>query len=116
MSNLYKSVKADRTTVVTLLQAEISMDENEGLKKDLYTLLDLDGGNILINLSKIVFISSVLLATLVGLLKKAKELGKTICLCSLRDPVKQIFEITGIIKLFEVYNTEEMALARLKSK
>lgn len=66
--------------------------------------------NIVINLEGVEFIDSTGLSTLVQGMKRARELNGDIRLSGLRQPVRMIFELTRLDKVFETYITEEQAI------
>ena len=69
---------------------------------------------VVINLSRVGYIDSSGLATLVELLKKIKGKGGTLGLTNVSDKVKGLFEITKLDKLFGMYPTDDLALKNLK--
>lgn len=66
---------------------------------------------IVIDFTKVKFLSSSALGVLIRLQKKAREIKGSIALCGLRKELMQIFKITSLDKLFAFYDTEEQALA-----
>ena len=62
---------------------------------------------ILIDLKDISFIDSSGLGTLVVLLKKVRSMGKKLCICSINDQVRMLFELTNMDQVFEVYSDRE---------
>jgi anti-sigma B factor antagonist len=58
---------------------------------------------ILIDLKDITFIDSSGLGTLVILLKKVRSLERRLCICSINDQVRMLFELTSMDRVFEVY-------------
>jgi stage II sporulation protein AA (anti-sigma F factor antagonist) len=65
---------------------------------------------IVVDFTKVKFLSSSALGVLIRLQKKAKEIKGAIALCGLRKELMQIFKITSLDKLFTFYDTEEQAL------
>jgi anti-anti-sigma factor len=59
---------------------------------------------ILIDLKNISFIDSSGLGTLVVLLKKVRSLDRKLCICSINDQVRMLFELTNMDQVFDVYN------------
>lgn len=62
---------------------------------------------ILIDLKDISFIDSSGLGTLVVLLKKVRSMGKKLCICSINDQVRMLFELTNMDQVFDVYENRE---------
>jgi anti-sigma B factor antagonist len=67
-----------------------------------------DGADvILIDLKDITFIDSSGLGTLVVILKKIRSLERKLCICSINDQVKMLFELTSMDRVFEVYEDRQ---------
>jgi anti-anti-sigma factor len=59
---------------------------------------------ILIDLKNISIIDRSGLGTLVVLLKKVRSLYRKLCICSINDQVRMLFELTNMDQVFDVYN------------
>ncbi len=66
---------------------------------------------ILVNLNSVSYVDSSGLATLVEMLKKTRVYGGKLRISNLAPKVKSLFEITKLEKLFEIFETEEEAIA-----
>ncbi|MBD1917639.1 MULTISPECIES: STAS domain-containing protein [Cyanophyceae] len=78
-------------------------------------LLDEGVEVILVDLKDITFVDSSGLGTLVVLLKKARSLNRSFCLCSMNDQVRMLFELTSMDRVFEIYeNRQDFEDAKLK--
>jgi len=66
---------------------------------------------ILVNLNGVSYVDSSGLATLVEMLKKTRVYGGKLRISNLAPKVKSLFEITKLEKLFEIFETEEEAIA-----
>ena len=66
---------------------------------------------IVIDFTKVKFLSSSALGVLIRLQKKARDIKGSIALCGLRKELMQVFKITSLDKLFDFYETEEQALS-----
>ena len=72
------------------------------------------GGVVVVDFSGTKFIDSVGLGCLVSLLKRAASNdGAKVVLCSLSPQVMQIFEMTRLHRLFEIFDTREDAEAAM---
>jgi anti-sigma B factor antagonist len=69
---------------------------------------------IVINLSRVGYIDSSGLATLVELLKKLRGRKGTLALTGMTGKVRSLFEITKLDKLFDIQPTDEAALKGLQ--
>ena len=66
--------------------------------------------NLVVDLGELAYISSMGLRSFVFVAKTLKGKGGALRICRLTGLVKQVFEITGLIQTFEVYESVESAL------
>jgi anti-sigma B factor antagonist len=66
---------------------------------------------VVINLSKVHYLDSSGVATLVEGLKASRDLGSRFILFGLSTAAHEIFKLSRLNKVFEVYENEEQALA-----
>ncbi len=72
--------------------------------------------SLIIDFSETSFLDSAGLGALVSVLKAASQSkGRKFALASLSPHVRQIFELTKLYRLFEIYNSVEEASAELES-
>ena len=64
----------------------------------------------MINLEKVRYIDRTGLGVLIGALKKVREHNGRILLVCTNPQIKKIFNITGLVKIFEIFKNEEEAL------
>ena len=66
---------------------------------------------VVINLSKVPYIDSSGVASLVEGLKASRDLGSRFILFGLSTSVREVLQLSRLIKVFEVCDNEEQALA-----
>lgn len=83
----------------------------EAMAAGLYTLVD-DRAckKLIIDFTKVKSLSSSAMSTLIELRKKIQAIKGSMVLCGLRPELQQLFKITGMNKLFDLYPTEQEAL------
>ncbi|ADO83164.1 STAS domain-containing protein [Ilyobacter polytropus] len=81
------------------------------LKERIAKLIESDAINFIIDFEELVHINSLAMGILRGKLRTVKEIGGDIKLIKLNDHIKTIFEMVGLDEVFEIYETEEEALA-----
>ncbi len=81
------------------------------LKERMSKLIETDVINFVIDFEELVHINSLAMGIFRGNLKTVKEIGGDIKLVKLNDHIKTIFEMVGLDEVFEIYETEEEALA-----
>lgn len=65
---------------------------------------------IVVNMQSVNFIDSTALSALVQTLKRSRELNGDLRLCCLQQPVRMIFELTRLDKIFEIFPSEREAV------
>ncbi len=91
---------------------------------DIYTaprlrelLIDLAGKNsyqLVINMQKVGFLDSTGLGVLVGGLKRVRAHDGSLDLVCTQERILKIFKITGLTKVFSIYETVDQAIAARK--
>ena len=93
------------------IEGEIDINTSPGIKKSLDKLLQAKTPKIIVNLSKVTYVDSSGLATLVEILKNMRSYGGRLRLTNLLPKVKSLFEITKLEKLFEIMADEQEAIS-----
>ena len=81
------------------------------LEKFLNTLFLQQHFNVLLDCKDLIYIASSGLGALVGLTKLARESGGSLKLVNVPERIHKIIDLLGFTKVFQVYSTEEEALA-----
>jgi len=105
--------EAKNGLMVCRVDGEIDIACSPELKKIFDKLISQKTPKIVIELSKVTYVDSSGLATLVGILKNMRSYGGKMRLSGLTPKVKSLFEITKLDKLFEIMASEEEAIAGL---
>ena len=66
---------------------------------------------VVVNLSQVRYIDSSGVASLVEGLKASRDLGSRFILCGLSTSAREVLQLSRLIKVFEVYDNEEQAMA-----
>ena len=80
------------------------------LHEDVKSQLELGKRNFLFNLKDVTYLRSLGLGILVGSLISVSNLGGNLKLINLAPKLRLLFEITGLIKVFEIAENEETAI------
>jgi anti-sigma B factor antagonist len=102
----------DETTCLLDIEGEIDVYTSPQLKQDLVQLAERGIKKVIINLSKVEYLDSTGLGVLIGGLKRLREAGGNLALFGPGMRIQRIFEITGLNKIFDIYGTEEEAMAK----
>ena len=99
-------------TVVNFIDRKILDEQNiQVIGEQLFSLVDEAGRRkILLNLGNVEYLSSAALAKLITLNKKVQQTGGRLILCNIDTQIYEVFEITKLNKLFNIYPGEQEAL------
>lgn len=98
--------------VVNFVDKKILDEQNiQMIGDDLFRLVDeLGRRKILLNFSKVEFLSSAALGKLITLNRKVQAVRGKLILCSIMPDIKEVFQITKLDKLFTIHADEQAAL------
>jgi len=69
---------------------------------------------LLLNFENVEYLSSAALGKLISLHKRVREHNGQLKLCGIRPEIYEVFKITKLNLLFEIYDDEELALKTFK--
>ena len=95
------------------LAGEIDVYTSPKLKDAISGLIDRGVYNLVINLEKVRYIDSTGLGVLIGGLKRVREHGGSVNLVCTNPQIKKIFDITGLVMIFGIFDSEDAALKAL---
>jgi len=104
-------IESKKGLTVCHVEGEIDINSSPGIKKAFDKLIAQKTPKIIINLSKVTYVDSSGLATLVEILKNMKSYGGRMRLTNLSSKIKSLFEITKLERLFEIMADEEEAIS-----
>jgi anti-anti-sigma factor len=107
------SSKEEKGALIVNITGRVDAVTAPDLEKQLSDLVD-TGKNILVtNLGDLEYISSAGLRVILSTAKKLKAAQGDLILVGLHGTVKEVFEISGFISIFKVFDTVEAALDQL---
>ncbi|MCP4589128.1 MAG: STAS domain-containing protein [bacterium] len=100
-------------TIVTFSETSIIEAQLiENIKREMFALVeDQERSKLVLNLSKVQYLSSSALGVLIPLHEKTKERGGRLILCGVNQDIRKVFKITKLDKLFTFKKDETDALA-----
>jgi anti-sigma B factor antagonist len=105
------STRQSGTATIVDVIGDITLYNSPQVRKVLLELLkDKKAPRVIVNLDRVRYIDSAGVASLVEGLKLSRDLKSTFALFGLSRTAREVLELTRLIKVFEVYNTEEEAL------
>lgn len=114
MTNIKKEQHSD-FEVIRIQEKRFDAVIGPQVRQDLFDLIEQGRNNLGVDLSAIQFIDSVGLGVLVSALKKVSKDG-SIILWGLTPAVQSVFELTQLYKVFDIFEHEKEAVARLRER
>ena len=114
--SIYKVDTEGRVTILALTMDDINMYQTEEFKKAFTALLDEGKTNIVLDLSDTSFISTIVIASFVFMLKRAKEAGGNLVICGVKDKVKEVLNITNLDRMFDMFDDRQKAISELAKR
>lgn len=111
------SVTASEGANVTVVSVggEIDVYTAPILREALDKQIALGHGNLIVDLDDVSFMDSTGLGVLVGRLKRVRGQSGSLRLVCTQERVMKVFKITGLDKVFHIYDSVDMAQAAAKS-
>jgi len=103
--------EVDGVSVVALDGRIVLGEESNALREKVKGLIASGKKKIVLNMDNITFIDSAGLGTLVAAHHSAKSQGAGLRLCHLGSKFQEVLQITKLMTVFDVYNTEAEAVA-----
>jgi anti-sigma B factor antagonist len=111
MSLKITSSEVDGVVLVALNGRIILGEESTALREKLKSLIAAGKKKIVLNMAEIGYIDSAGLGALVAAHLSAKNAGGSIRLCNLGDKFQEVLQLTKMLTVFDVYDTEAAAVA-----
>lgn len=109
--SLHISTEIQGDTLVVRLEGELDHHTAERVREQVEA--ELDRGlteNLVINLEGLQFMDSSGLGVILGRYKRVTQNGGRMALCSVNDQLMKLFEMSGMMKILRIYQTESQAL------
>jgi anti-sigma B factor antagonist len=96
---------------VIALEGEVDVYTAPQLKQQMIALLEGGTKEVVVDLTQVDYLDSTALGVLIGGLKRLREMDGNLALICPSPRIKRVFEITGLDKIFDIYNTVDEAEA-----
>jgi anti-sigma B factor antagonist len=106
---------AEQATIVTFTDEKILEDKDvRELEQSLSSLIEqADGIVLVLDFSNVRFMSSAVLGLLIKVSKRVYEHNGRLALCAIGPKIYEIFKITRLTKIFDIYKDVDTAIERL---
>jgi anti-sigma B factor antagonist len=103
--------RVDSATIVDV-SGDIDLSNSPEVRKALLReVRDNRAPRVVLNLSEVRYIDSSGVASLVEGLKASRDIGSRFMLVGLSGPAREVLQLSRLVKVFEIYDTEVEALA-----
>ena len=100
-----KLVSIDQTgkkILVRVQKEHLLADDNENFKHELEKALSLSGNEVILDLEKVSYVSSLILASMMYIVKEMHDAKKKLALTGIQPKVEEMLQITGLDKILEI--------------
>jgi len=103
--------EVDGVSVVGLNGRIVLGEESVALREAVKSLIAAGKKNVVLNMSNVTYIDSAGLGILVAAYISAKTQGASIRLCALGNKFREVLQITRLLTVFDVYDTQAAAIS-----
>ena len=110
-------IKTERNdgTLIAKAQGRIDGVNARDFEEAMKAAISSDDGTVVIDLEGLSYISSAGLRVILLIAKTLRKRNAELILCSLSDPIREVFEISGFDKIIPVHASREQALSSIGS-
>jgi len=112
--SLHIATEVRGDTLIVRLEGELDHHTAELVRQQVET--ELDKGvtdHLVINLERMSFMDSSGLGFILGRYKRVTAAGGRMSLCGVNDQLMKLFELSGLLKILRMYQTESQALSEM---
>lgn len=99
----------EEVAVYTPADSNLNVANVKKLKRDINRLIH-PGGRLVIDLGQVQWLDSAACGTLLAAYRALREIGGELKLCSVRRPVRTLFELVRLHRVIDIFNTREEAM------
>ena len=110
-------IQTERNSGTLIAKAEGRIDgvNARDFEEALKAAISADDNTVVMDLQGLSYISSAGLRVILLIAKTLRKRNAELMLCSLSDPIREVFEISGFDKIIPVHASREQALAAIAS-
>jgi anti-sigma B factor antagonist len=106
--------KKDGVSVITL-SGKLNTEAVQAMRQELYDYCGSKPGDVLVDMSRVGFVSSYLIGILVGCHRLLKDSGHRLHLAGLDSHLRTVLGVSGLTDVFPQHETEEAGVAHLRT-
>jgi anti-anti-sigma factor len=107
------TTRTEKSAVVVTIKGRVDATTAPELEKGISDQIDSGVNTLILNMTELDYISSAGLRVVLLTAKKLKSQQGDLLLAGLQGPVYEVFEISGFTAIFNMFDTEEAALAQV---
>ena len=104
------SIDKTKNYSIIKIKGDVDLYSSPQLRKQILALANKKNGKILIDFLEVTYMDSSGVATLVEALQMINRNGGKLRLFNLRQPIKDVFELSRLDRVFEICENESQAL------
>jgi anti-sigma B factor antagonist len=110
------NIEKDSTQGIIIMKVggRLDGDSTETLEKEVLDVLNAGSERLLMDFSDLEYINSSGLRILVMAFQRLKQNGGVLGVCSLKDYILEVFDISGYNRLFSLYPTRDDAVSDMR--
>jgi len=97
-------------TIVVLPGETLDASNAKEFRRDITSMLDAHTKKVVLDMKQLRFIDSSGLGAVLSCLRQLHAAGGDLKLCGMTKPVRAIFELVRMHRIFEIFNTPEEAI------
>ena len=105
------TVREENDTAIVEIDGKLDTSTSPDAQENFATMISEGKTKILLNFTKLDYISSSGLRVVLMLAKELDKTGGTLRLCNLNKVVQEVFDISGFSSILKVFSSESEALA-----
>ena len=102
MDKLVSIDQIGKKITVHVQKEHLLADDNEIFKQELEKVLSLSGNEVILDLEKVSYVSSLILASMMYIVKEMHDAKKKLVFTGIQPKVEDMLQITGLDKILEI--------------
>ncbi|MDG5470698.1 anti-sigma F factor antagonist [Jeotgalibacillus sp. ET6] len=103
-----------KNVLLLRMQGELDHHATEKIREELLNLMEEhDITHLVLNLEELEFMDSSGLGLMLGRYKHLQKKNGSMIICAISEPVKRLFEMSGLFRIMIIESSEDQALMRL---
>jgi anti-sigma B factor antagonist len=102
--------KKENGVYILVLKGRLDSNTSDQFGEKLYSLIQAGENKLVLDLAGVDYISSAGLRVIIKSVKDLKRNDGKLCLCSMKDYIREVFDLSGIATILPIHPTLEESL------